>query len=129
MITGAFLAESAEAVDHKLNVKGGVLENYTVGADREVRVVLVLLTQTQTGETRRDVEIHLRPPPLAHPEPMTVRGHLPEEAAQGELGFAPIEIGIKLPFDGRWVIEASAGGNTVAIPLNVRQDPNLGQAE
>jgi hypothetical protein len=120
MITGAFLAESAEAVDNKLNVTGGVLENYTVGPDREVRVILVLLTQTQTGETKRDFEVNLRPPALSHPDPLTIRGPLPEGAARGESGFACIQIGIGLPFDGRWVFEASAGGNTVAVPLNVR---------
>jgi hypothetical protein len=120
MITGAFLAETAEAVDNKLNVTGGVIENYTVGPDREVRVILVLLTQTQTGETPGDFELNIRPPALSDPNPFTVRGPLPKEAARGESGFAPVQIEITLPFDGRWVFEASAGGNTVAVPLNVR---------
>jgi hypothetical protein len=117
MITGALLAESAGAVDNKLNVTGGVLEHYTVDSSRIVRAILVLLTQTQTGGTRRAVQIKFRPP--TGEDPLIIDGPLPEEAASGEIGFALIAIGISLPFDGRWVIEVSAGGNAVALPLNI----------
>jgi hypothetical protein len=88
MITGAFLAESAEAVDNKLNVTGGVIEKWTVDSTRDVRLVLVLLTQTQTGEPPNDLEIKLRPPASAHRDPLIIRGRIPKETARGEVGFA-----------------------------------------
>ncbi|VBA33910.1 hypothetical protein [Mycobacterium pseudokansasii] len=67
MIVGAFLAESASAVDNKLNVSGGVLFRYTLDADRLARFLLVVLTQTETGNPDR-------------------RGHLDAEDRESDLG-------------------------------------------
>jgi hypothetical protein len=122
MITGAFLAESATVADHKLNVTGGVIENYTVHpAAGDAKLTLVALTQTQRGETKRDVEIKVRSP-LDDAEPLIITGPLPEESARGELGFAIFGITTNMfaSFEGRWVFELSAGGNTISLPLTVR---------
>jgi hypothetical protein len=122
MVTGAFLAESATAVDHKLNVMGGVIEHWIVDPTRpDTQLTLVALTQTQHGETRREVEINIRPPEDGA-DPVVITGPIPEAAARGELGFAffVFQTNIFGQFDGRWVFEVSAGGNTVSFPLNVR---------
>ncbi len=118
MITGAFFAESAETVDNTLNVTRGVLEYYNVDSTREVRVVLVLLTQTQTGETNRDLEIKVTPP-IDGAEPSIIRATTPE--ARGGIGFLLFGIRTGLPVDGRYVFDVSAGENTVSLPLTIRQ--------
>jgi len=119
MITGAFFAEAAEAVDNTLNVTRGVLEYYNVDSTREVRVVLVLLTQTQTGgETNSDLEIKVTPP-IDRAEPLILRDTLP--AARGGLGFVLFGIRTAMRADGRYEFEVSAGENTVSLPLTIRQ--------
>ena len=50
-ISGAFLAEKVDAVDNKLNVRGGVISNYKVGRDRVAQFHIVVLTQGDTGST------------------------------------------------------------------------------
>lgn len=122
MVTGAFLAESATAIDHKLNVVGGVIEHWTLDpAGPDTQLTLVALTQTQLGETKREVEIKIRPPQDGA-DPVVITGPIPEAAARGELGFASFvfQTNIFGHFEGRWVFEVSAGGNTVSFPLNVR---------
>ena len=58
MVTGAFLAEAASVVDNKLNVSGGVLSRVAVGPDRSAQLVLVVLTEAQTGNSdNRDSKI------------------------------------------------------------------------
>jgi hypothetical protein len=122
VITGGFLAESAAAVNNKLNVTGGVLEQITVDPTQKqvVTPILVLLTQAQTGEPTGNVEIKVRPP-VRDADPLVITRPLSDEAARGEIGFAcfAIRTNIWHHFEGRWVVEASAGGNTVSIPLNV----------
>lgn len=117
IITGAFLAEAAATVDNKLNVSGGILSKFTVGADRFVRFVLVVLTQTDNDDSGRRVDVEIRPPTLD--EPICQRFEAPE-AAVGEFpGFAFFEIDARLPFDGRWVIDVTSGGSGVSLPLVV----------
>ncbi len=122
MITGAFLAQSTETVGNMLNVTGGVFERITIDPTQKpgVNIILVLLTQIQTGEPIGNVEIKLRPP-VDGADPLVMTCPLPQEAALGETGFAPIAIrtNIWYHFEGRWVIETSAGGNTVSLPLYV----------
>ena len=121
MITGAFLAESAACVDNKLNVTGGVIDHVTVDPTQLQRFVVVLLTKTQVGQAARNVEFKIRPPGVQG-DPYMFERPLPDEAAQGEFGFAIFALvtNIWRHFEGRWVIEASAGGNTVSLPLHVR---------
>jgi hypothetical protein len=126
-ITGAFLAESAASVNNKLNVTGGLIEHLTVDPTvvdptQIQRFVVVLLTQTQTGDATENVEIKLWPPKGAADDPLTMSRPLPEGAARGEFGFAifAVRTNVWRHFEGRWMIEASAGGgNTVSLPLNV----------
>ncbi len=118
MITGAFFAESAESVDNTLNVTRGVLAYYNVGPTREVRVVLVLLTQTQTDETNKVLEIKVTPP-VDGAEPFIIRDTLPE--VRGGIGFLLFGIRTGLGVDGRYVFDVSAGENTVSLPLTIRQ--------
>ncbi|OBI51214.1 hypothetical protein [Mycobacterium sp. E796] len=116
-LSGAFLAEAAATVDNKLNVQGGVLSKYTVAPDRHARFVLVVLTQSGTGDSDRRIDVELKPPTLDAPQ---YKWFDAPEAAVGEFpGFAFFEIEARLPVDGRWTIEISCGDSSVSLPLVV----------
>ena len=117
VITGAFLAESASVVNNKLSVSGGVLSGFKVGPDRQVKFVLVLLTQAETDSPVRRVDIEIMPPTDA--EPLNIDYELPEVAAAGEIGFAFFNIEVRLPTDGRWVFVVSCGAGVTSLPLQV----------
>jgi hypothetical protein len=117
MVTGAFLAEAAATVDNKLNVQGGVLSKFTVGPDRFARVVLVVLTQPNEDDSDRRVDVEIKPPTLDAP---VYKWFEAPEAALGDFpGFAFFELDVRLPFDGRWVIDVTSGGAGVSLPLVV----------
>ena len=122
MLTGAFLAEAAATVDNKLNVSGGVLSRFVVGADRWIRLVLVVLTRSDAGAdggdpADRGVDVEIKPPTFD--DPLRQRFEVPE-ASIGEFpGYAFFDIQATLPFDGRWAIEVTGGGQTISLPLVV----------
>ncbi|MFV0494240.1 hypothetical protein [Mycobacterium sp.] len=118
MLVGAFLAESARAVDNKLNVSGGVLLRYAVDEDRRAEFLLVILTQAETGDPDRRVEVEIVPP--TDDDPLTLDFDLPEAATSAELGFAMFPIDVKLPVNGRWVLVVTGGAGVVSLPLIVR---------
>jgi hypothetical protein len=117
VITGAFLAESASVVDNKLNVSGGVLSRFMVDVDRIAELLLVVLTQAETGNPDRKFNVEIRPP--TDDEPQSLEFELPQAAAGGEIGFAFFRIEVVLPFDGRWVIVVTGGAGVVSLPLLV----------
>lgn len=117
MITGAFLAESASAVDNKLDVKGGVLSRFMVGPDRSAEFVLVVLTQAETDNPDRRVEVEILPPDGG--DPHQIGYELPDVATGGEIGFAYYPVQIKLPVNGRWVIVVTGGAGAISLPLLV----------
>lgn len=117
MIVGAFLAESAGAVDNKLTVSGGVLFRFTVAPDRSAEFLLVVLTQAETGNPDRLIEIEIRPP--TGDEPLLMEFELPEAAVIAEVGFAIFRIEVNLPVDGRWVILVTGGAGMISLPLIV----------
>jgi hypothetical protein len=118
MLGGAFLAEAAATVDNKLNVQGGVLSRFAVGADRLARFMLVVLTQPDDDDdSDRRVGVKITPPTL---DPPIRKWFEVPEAALGEFpGFAFFGIDVVLPSDGRWVIDVSSGGAGVSLPLVV----------
>lgn len=59
MIVGAFLAEAASVVDNKLNVSGGVLYRFAVDPDRSAQFLLVVLTQAETDDPDRRVDVEV----------------------------------------------------------------------
>jgi hypothetical protein len=117
VITGAFLAEAASAVDNKLAVSGGVLSGFMVGSDRLAEFVLVVLTQAETDSPVLVVEVEIRPP--TDDEPLNIAFELPEAAASGEIGFAFFNIEVVLPTNGRWVLVVSGGPGLISLPLEV----------
>jgi len=118
VITGAFLAEAASVVDNKLNVTGGVLSAFMVGPDRQVRFVLVVLTQSETDRSARRVEVEIRPP--TDDDPLVIAYELPDAAAAGEIGFAFFNVEVRLPVNGRWVFVVTGGAGTFSLPLEVQ---------
>jgi hypothetical protein len=119
MITGAFVAEAAAAVDNKLNVSGGVVSRFAVGPDRFARFVLVVLTESETDDGERRIDVEIRPP--NDDEPIKMDFELPTVAVAEFPGFAFFEIGIKLPVDGRWVLVVTGGTGAVSLPLLVSE--------
>lgn len=117
IVTGAFLAEAAEVVDNKLDVRGGVLSRFVVGPDRFATFLLVVLTQSDAddGDGRVDVEIW---PPTGN-KPLQVAFELPPAATVGEIGFAFFPVSVAMPVDGRWVIVVAGGPGVISLPLVV----------
>lgn len=116
-ITGAFLSEAAATVDNKLNVQGGVLSKFTVGPERLARFVLVVLTQPDSDDSDRRVDVELKPPTVSAP---VYKWFDAPEAAVGDFpGFAFFEIEAVLPVDGRWAIEVTSGDSAISLPLVV----------
>ncbi|MCW2546794.1 MAG: hypothetical protein JWN96_1254 [Mycobacterium sp.] len=121
IVTGAFLAEHADAVDGKLDVRGGVVSRYVVGADRIARFFVVVLTQAETDNTDRGIVVDVLPPAVISDEPLrVVDAELPAETTKAEIGFAVYRIGVTMRFNGRWRIVVTAAGGGASLPLNVR---------
>ena len=121
IVTGAFLAEAASVVDNKLNVTGGVLSRFVVGADRIAQFLLVVLTQAETGDPDHRVDVEIWPP--AGDEPLRIAYQMPEAATVGEIGFAFFDVEVRLPRDGRWVIVVTGGPGVISLPLLVSGCP------
>jgi hypothetical protein len=119
MITGALVAEAAAAVDNKLNVSGGVISRFAVGPDRFVRFVLVVLTESETDDADRRLDVELRPP--NDDEPILMDFELPAIAVAEFPGFAFFEIQTRLPVDGRWVMVVTGGAGAISLPLLVSE--------
>lgn len=107
MIVGAFLAEAASVVDNKLNVSGGVLYRFAVDPDRSAQFLLVVLTQAETDDPDRRVDVEVWPP--TGDDAHHIEFELPEAAVAAEVGFAIFRIEVNLPVDGRWVLVVTGG--------------------
>lgn len=117
IVTGAFLAEAAAVVDNKLSVSGGVLSRYVVGPDRWAAFLLVVLTQSEAGDSEHRVDVEIWPP--TGDEPLRAAYEMPEQATVGEIGFAFFPVEVTLPDDGRWVIVVAGGPGVISLPLMV----------
>ena len=117
MVTGAFLAEAASVVDNKLNVSGGVLSRVAVGPDRSAQLVLVVLTEAQTGNSDNRVRVEIRPP--TDDQPVRMEFEVPEASIAEFPGFAFFDIAMALPVDGLWMLEVSGGMGAISLPLLV----------
>lgn len=121
ILTGAFLADAAAAVDNKLNVQGGVLSRFAVGPDRLARFVLVVLTQAEPDSWDRDITVEMRPP--TDDEPIRLNFEAPEAAVAEFPGFAFFEIQLRLPVNGRWVLVVTGGTGAISLPVLVSDMP------
>ena len=127
IVTGAFLAEAAAAVDNKLNVQGGVLSRFALGPDRFARFVLVVLTQSEADGSDRKVEVELRPP--NEDEPQRMEFEVPQVSVAEFPGFAYFDMQVNMPVDGRWVLVVSGGTGAISLPILVSEmspPPRLG---
>jgi hypothetical protein len=120
-ISGAFLAEKVEAVDNKLNVKGGVIANFKVGRDRAAQFDIVVLTQggdaEDTGSSDRLIVIEVSPPDGG--EPLHMHRELPTNLTNTAVGFACFQFQLTLNLNGRWLITMRGGAGEVSLPLTV----------
>jgi hypothetical protein len=118
IVTGAFLAEAAAAVDNKLHIWGGVISHCGLGPERTVRLVLVALTQAEADNTDRTIDVDIRPP--NGEDSVHISLEVPEATANNDIGFSYWPLPLQLPFDGRWVFAlTAAGGSEVSFPLIV----------
>lgn len=116
-ISGAFLAEKVEAVDNKLNVKGGVISNFKVGRDRTAQFDIVVLTQGDTGGADRLLVVEVSPPDGG--EPLHMHRELPTNLTDADVGFACFQFRLTLNLNGRWIISMSGGAGSISLPLTV----------
>jgi hypothetical protein len=116
-ISGAFLAEKVEAVDNKLNVKGGVISNYKVGRDRVAQFDIVVLTQGDAGSADRLVVIEVSPPNGG--EPLHMHRELPMNLTNADVGFACFQFRLTLNVNGRWLVKMSGAAGDISLPLTV----------
>jgi hypothetical protein len=119
-ISGAFLAEKVEAVDNKMNVRGGVIANYKVGRDRMAKFDLVVLTQRGTEDataTDRLVVLEIVPPNGG--APLHMHRELPMNLTNADVGFACFQLRLTLNLNGRWVVKMSGPAGNVSLPLTV----------
>jgi hypothetical protein len=116
-ISGAFLAEKTDAVDNKLNVRGGVISKYTVGRDRVAQFDLVVLTQGDASGSDRLVVVEVSPPNGG--EPLHMHRELPMNLTNAELGFACFQFRLTLNVNGRWIIAMTGAAGAVSLPLTV----------
>lgn len=119
-ISGAFLAEKVEAVDNKLNVRGGVISNYRVGRDRMAQFDVVVLTQQGTEDatgTDRLIVIEVAPPNGG--EPLHMHRELPMNLTNADVGFACFQLRLTLKLNGRWLVNMSGTAGNVSLPLTV----------
>jgi hypothetical protein len=118
IVTGAFLAEAAAAVDNKLHIWGGVISHCGLGPERTVRLVLVALTQAEADNTDRTIDVDIRPP--NGEDSVHISLEVPEATANNDIGFSYWPLPLQLPFDGRWIFAlTAAGGSEVSFPLIV----------
>jgi hypothetical protein len=116
-ISGAFLAEKVEAVNNKLNVRGGVISNYKVGPDRVAKFDIVVLTQGDTGGADRLVVIEVTPPNGG--QPLHMHRELPANLVNADVGFACFGFRLTLNLNGRWLITMSGAAGAVSLPLTL----------
>ena len=124
IVTGLFLAEKATVIDGKLHVWGGVLDYWTVGADRIAEFGLVILVQAEPGDTAWTIGLELRSPNGAAVD-------LPSascpDAEAGENRFACPTFTAQFPDDGRHVFIATtssrSGESTAAVGVEIRSAP------
>ena len=116
-ISGAFLAEKVEAVNNKLNVRGGVISKYKVGRDRVANFDLVVLTQGDAKDADRLLVVEVSPPNGA--EALHMHRELPSNLTDADVGFACFQFQLTLNLNGRWMISLSGKAGSVSLPLTV----------
>lgn len=116
-ISGAFLAEKVEAVDNKLDVRGGVISKYKVGRDRQAQFDIVVLTQGDDGGADRLIVIEVSPPDGG--EALHMHRELPANLTNADVGFACFQFRLNLNVNGRWTVGVTGGAGAVSLPLNV----------
>ena len=116
-ISGAFLAEKVEAVNNKLNVRGGVISNYKVGRDRVAQFDIVVLTQGDTGGADRLIVVEVSPPNGG--EPLHMHRELPVNLTNADVGFACFQFRLTLNLNGRWIVTMTGPAGAISLPLTV----------
>jgi hypothetical protein len=116
-ISGAFLAETTSATNNKLDVRGGVITNYKVGADRVAKFDIVVLTQGDSGGPDRLVVIDITPPDGG--EPLHMHRELPMNLTTADAGFVCFQFRLTLNSNGRWTVGMKGAAGEVSLPLNV----------
>ena len=117
MLSGAFLADDAIAVDGKLNVRGGVVSSARVGPNRVARVTLVVITRAEPSDTAPKISVQLIDP---SGESQAFEVEIPAASLSSEIGFAYWPLWIPVEIDGRYVIVVASDSSSISIPLSVR---------
>ncbi len=120
ILTGAFLAESATAVDGKLHVEGGVLSHFRVGFDRVASLSLVALTRSEPRDTAPTLTIRFVTPSGDSQDEQIEMPAVFTGSAEGEPGFACWSLWLPVETDGRYSLVVTADDGSVTLPLTVQ---------
>jgi hypothetical protein len=110
------LAESASAVDNKLNVVGGVVSTCRAGAERVVEPTLVVLIAPEPSDEAAKIAVRFTDPTG---EALEEQYDLPQSSMGGEIGFVCYPLRLPVPVNGRYLLSVSARGGFVSLPLRV----------
>lgn len=129
IITGAFFATTAEIVDQKLNVTGGVLDWVATELNRPNLVNLVMLLQSGLEDTEQEsysVNLEIFSP--TGPS-VTIAGPIQMDAHQGENRFWVTPFYFAFTEYGRHVFAITVDSSNFSLPLTVRPVPQGGSPE
>lgn len=116
IVTGALLAESADVVNNKLNITGGVVDTYRAGPDRIAQATLVVLIQPEPFDKTPNIDLRITDP---SGEAREIQLEVPASSMGGEIGFVCYPLGVPVPADGRYLLSVSSHGGFVSLPLKV----------
>ena len=117
IVTGALLAQSADVVDNKLDIKGGVVDSFHAGADRRAWVTLVVLIKPELLDLGPTIDVTITAP---QGDTKDLNLEVPRSSLGGEVGFVLYPLVVPVPVNGRYVLTVSAlGGGSVTLPLKV----------
>lgn len=124
-LAGAMLADSATAVNGKLDVSGGVARYFKAGHDRVARITLVVLTRFEAHDSAPKLTVEFVRP---SGDSQAVDVDVPVALAgspEGEMGFAIWPLWMPVEEDGEYSVvvremDGGSDGDSISLPLTVR---------
>jgi hypothetical protein len=128
-ITGAFLADYAEIVDQKLNVKGGILDFIFCPKSGQVNdqgekllavIYIVTLMQATPDDHQKPYRLKTEIVDPTGNVALFADGEVSVDAHSGENRFWVTKIGLAAPHGGRITfLQSIGGGEPIAIPVEL----------
>ncbi|QCG77618.1 hypothetical protein HOV42_gp35 [Gordonia phage Fairfaxidum] len=126
MVTGLLIAESAETVDSKINIRGGILDTWGVHPSSMTgQFELVVLLQSSVDDEGRDWSLGIEVVGPDGNQLGLIDEVVPTSAGRGENRGHHRTLTVTFPSPGRYVFVVTVDGTTAAVPLTVHIDPTV----